>query len=116
MNSCAFEGEELKKKKMHILTSSPLVKHEHMLMEQIQPFQLPCSTNVVFSRWICSDLDQPSETKLTSAPMYKLSASHRLPFPGTVFSCWKGFKSTGKISFLLWKFTHTVVHWDLLIL
>lgn len=85
MNSCAFEGEELKKKKMHILTSSPLVKHEHVLMEQTQPFQLPCSTSAELSRWVCRHLDQPPETKLTSAPTYKLSASHRLPFPGTVF-------------------------------
>lgn len=99
MKSCAFEGEELKKKKMHILTSSPLVKREHMLMEQMQPFQLPCSTSAVLSRWICSGLDQPSETKLTSAPKEKLSASPRFPFPGIFLL--EEVKVTGKIFFLL---------------
>lgn len=84
-------------------------------MGQTQPLQLPCSTSAVLSRWICTDLDQPSETKLTSAPMCKRSASHWLPFPGRVFSCLKSFKSTGEIFFLLWEVTYTVVHWDLLI-
>lgn len=101
MNSCAFEGGELEKKKMHILMSSLLVKHAHTLMEQIWPFQLPRSTSAGPSRWICIDLDQASETKLTSAPIFELSESHRLPFACSLFCCVKRLNCTSQIFLLL---------------
>lgn len=54
MNSCAFEGGELKKKKVYF-NQYPFRKYEH-INEQIWTFQLPCSTSVRPGRWIYNDL------------------------------------------------------------